>query len=348
MDNKQSVKDYVEENYSYLSEHNKREEIKHQEKLRLEAEEFNKLFDELTPKIDEDLPVEANLIVINEVSGIKGATDTASSIIVDEIITPASKYAFPTPELEIYKEWESEDILENLDSLSQTANKMDQYLISREAYCALSVELNSRGLVAPAFRPSPTIPYLKNARKPSHTLIQRDRIVIDCHWLHARREIVYLSESKWRGILNMSKDFSFERVSEFASQKIKNEYRATAIMGLTKRQQLQMLALRSEEMQELYGNLYKSIREPGKKRQPPKLELIEMAINQWCEANSRMTQHRSQYVALAKAIELTGKSSPAQLGELMGLMLGVPPLAESTVRQKIIKLRKVLVKYATL
>jgi hypothetical protein len=263
----------------------------------------------------------------------------------DEIVTPVSKYEFPASESRTYKEWEPRDILDNLASLSQTANKIDQYLFSRKAYCALSIELNFRGLIAPAFRPSPTIPKSVKKYSDTHRAIQRDRLVIDCHWLHARGESVYLSESKWKGILNMSKDFSFERVSEFASQKIRNEYRATAIMGLTTRQQLQMLALRSEEVQELYANLYKSIREPGKKRQPPKLELIEMAINQWCEADLRVVPNRPQYVALAKAIELMGKSSPTQLGELMGLILGVPPLAESTVRQKMIKLRKAIDKY---
>lgn len=347
MNNRHSNQNSWKETDIQWEERMKREDAEENLRLWEQAKEVNELLKELTPQVKNSSPIKANPIDTHEVGEMKSSTATLSSISVDEIPASTSKYVFPISELGPYKEWESEDILDNLDSLSQTANKIDQYLFSRKAYCALSLELNFRGLIAPAFRPSPTIPKSVKKYSDAHRAIQIDRLVIDCHWLHARGESVYLSESKWKGILNMSKDFSFERVSEFASQKIKNEYRATAIMGLTTRQQLQMLALRSEEVQELYANLYKSIREPGKKRQPPKLELIEMAINQWCEADPRVVPNRPAYVALAKAIELMGKSSPTQLGELMGLMLGVPPLAESTVRQKIIKLRKVLDKYAT-
>jgi hypothetical protein len=158
---------------------------------------------------------------------------------------------------------------------------------------------------------------------------------------------VHSSEPNWKGIFDPDKDFSFDKISEFASHTITNEYRATAIMKLTQHQQNQMRALRSKETQKRFEKLYKSQRDGGGKRtQQPRLELIELAINQWCEADVRMAQWRSQYAALAKAIELMGDSSESMLGELMGLILGIPPLAKSTVRQKIIKLRNAVEKYS--
>jgi hypothetical protein len=334
----------IDENQSSCDAFAKRDETEEEMRIRLKDEWLDKVLEGLDNPEALDSLLKVNPPPINEDSGIGSIVKTSPSTFNDDVV-PAIKYEFPIHELGLYRDMEAGNILGELESMSQIAKKADQYLLVREEFCTLSIELNNRKLIAPAFRPSPTIPYLKKYRNNSHLLMQKDRIVIDCHWLHARKVKIYSSEPNWRGIFNLSKEFSFEKVSEFASHDIKNEYRATAIMKLTPHQQNQMRALRSVETQKRFQDLYESLRD-GKRRLQPRLELIELAINQWCEADVRIVPHRPQYAALAMAIELTGDSSPTLLGELMGLILGTPPLAESTVRQKIINLRKAIDKYA--
>ena len=334
MDNNKSIEGYVEEHYPYLSEHNKREQVRHQKKLQLKLAQADKFIEELLAGIDDDLPRKVNPIALQE-DGEAARTDDSIGI-----TAPPGKYNFPIPGPSLYGEWASEDIINNLRSITEMAKGVDDYLFARELYSALSIELNHRGLIAPAYRPIPIIPKSVKKYSEAHLAIQRDRLVIDCHWLHARKEWVSISENKWRGLLDLKKEFQYEKVSEFASASIKNEYRADAILRLTLRQQCQLAALRGNQTRKQFDALVKSIREDGM-RTPPKLELIERAINHWCEMDCRLEKYRSQYFAIAKSIELLGESATAkQVAELTGFMLGEKPLSESAIRSKQKKLEK--------
>jgi hypothetical protein len=265
--------------------------------------------------------------------------EISSVTLVDKVHCPKDKYTFPIFKDNPYKDWKSEDIVDYLES--QLLENVGQYLVIRESFCALSLELNNRKLLAPAFRPKPTIPYGLKVHSETQFAIQRDRVVIDCHWLHCRNERVKASESKWKGLLNLKRDFQYEKVCEFASESIKNEYRADAILRLTPRQQFQLVALRGNKTIEQFSKLTKSTREKGKPRLPPRLETIELGINNWCEKDSRVEKYHSQYLAIGKSTELLGEvASIKQIAELTGLILGQKPLSESTMRSKLHNLKK--------
>ena len=160
MDNKQSIEDNVEKSLASSNAYRQREDAKDERRAQRDKEALDRLMEDLESFSDSDLPINANLPLINQDSEIKTTNVTPNSVTVEEIITPVSKYEYPAPKLDLYKGWEAEDILDNLYSFSQTAKKADQYVLVRQRFCDLSIELNYRGLIAPAFRPSPTIPIL--------------------------------------------------------------------------------------------------------------------------------------------------------------------------------------------
>jgi hypothetical protein len=341
MDNKQSNQNSREETDIQWEERRKREDAEENLRLWEEAKEVKGRLKELAFEVEDGSSIKTDQIANHKDSGIKSANATPSLDSVDEIVIPASKYAFPTPELELYKEWDSGDIIDNLDSLSKTADKINQYLFSRNAFCALSIELNNRKLIAPAFRPSPTIPKIVKQYSDAYLAIQRDRLVIDCHWLHSRNEKVSVTENKWRGLLDSRKDFQYEKIYEFVCTSIKNEYRADGTLRLTRRQQCQLAALRGNKTRMQFDKLTTSDREKGKPRTPPRLEVIELGINHWCEIDRRVEKYRPQYFAIAKATELLGDGATAgHIGELTGLILGEKPLSERSILAKWNKLKR--------
>lgn len=326
----------------YSSVHNKRQimEVGHRNQLETDmvVAELDRLLQGVCQDTDNDAPKKTSEpkdqeYVEEQIAEISSAT------LVDKVDFLKDKYTFPISKDSPYKNWKSKDIVDYLGS--QLLENVGQYLVIRETFCALSLELNNRKLLAPAFRPNPTIPYGLKEHSKTQLAIQRDRVVIDCHWLHCRNERVTASEIKWKDLLDLKRDFQYEKVCEFASESIKNEYRADAILRLTPRQQFQLVALRGNKAVNQFSKLTKSIREKGKPRVPPRLETIELGINNWCEKDCRIEKYHSQYLAIGKSTELLGEeASIKQIAELTGLMLGEEPLSESTMRTKIKKIEK--------
>ena len=291
-------------------------------------------------KVQNSSSIEIDKIPIHKDGGMNPTSAVPHPSDTEEITAPANKYVFLISELEPYKDCESEGILINLDKISQISKRLDKYLVIRNVFLDLSIELNSRGLIAPAFRPFPTIPRRIKKFSETHRAIQRDRVVIDCHWLHSRNERVSISENKWRGLLDTRRDFQYEKVAEFASTSITNEYRADGTLRLTPRQQCQLVAIRGNRTREQFDKLVTNEREKGKPRTPPRLELIELAINHWCERDCRVEKYRLQYFAIAKAVELLGNGATAKhIAELTGLILGEKPLSERSILAKRNKLK---------
>lgn len=334
--------DLNNEQLFYSSAHNKRQlmEVGHRNQLETDTvvAELDRLLQDAFQDTDNDAPKKTSepkdqKHVEEQIAKI------SSAALVDKVDCPKDKYTFPIFKEKPCEDWKSEDIVDYLES--QLLENVDQYLVIRESFCALSLELNNRKLLAPAFRPNPIIPYGLKDHSEAQLTIQRDRIVIDCHWLHCRDERVTTSEIKWKGLLDPKRDFQYEKVCEFASTSLKNEYRADAILRLTPRQQFQLVALRGNKAIEQFSKLTKSIREKGKPRVPPRLETIELGINNWCEKDSRVEKYHSQYLSIGKSTELLGEgASIKQIAELTGLMLGQKPLSESTMRSKLHNLKK--------
>lgn len=240
-----------------------------------------------------------------------------------------------------------EDLMDELETLAQECRKPDDYLRIRERYCEVSFALNVHGLWAPAFRPEIPIPREKSDRQPAHQLVQQDRVVIDCHWLHCKKCRVEPTEARWRPLFKGGKDFPLVLAEEFASRGIPGEYRAEAILQLTHPQQVQLRALRGKAVQGMFESIKHSARVDGR-RIPPRLEVIALAINRWAEKDRRVASEREKYMAHAKAHELLKPASPTrqEIASLAGLIRGVPALSGRTASDLLKKIERELAKSA--
>lgn len=87
----------------------------------------------------------------------------------------------------------------------------------RTLFCAINLELNERGLLAPRFR---------NMRRPlafrnpslEDRILNNDRQVIDLHWLYSRQYEATLGKKEYQNFFRASA-FDFDVASRFASEK---------------------------------------------------------------------------------------------------------------------------------
>jgi len=207
------------------------------------------------------------------------------------------------------------------------------YVRNRDLFCVLALSLNALGLQAPAFRPNPTIPWLTSEQTAEHLLIQRDRIVIDCHWLYCTKSKVYANEGAWRGLVNPKFGLQMARIEKFAATKVANDYRADDLMGLTQLQQVQMAAIKGAKMQANFKALGAMVTGAGGGRTASRFKRIDRAIREWCSSQPRFNKHYGKYRAFAMAVELLDRPSVQQVATLAGYIAGVKPLSESSARQ---------------
>ena len=259
--------------------------------------------------------------------------ETAQEIVAD--------YYFPDSTFEDDLDTDHADLMDELEFLVDQVNRPNDYLAIRDRYCRVALILNSRGLWAPAFRTDLKIPWKDSDRKPAHTLIHRDRIVIDCHWLYGKGYKICPTEKTWRQLFKLGKPFSVELASEFAKREITNEYRAEAILSLTIRQQCQLRTMRGLAAARQFQAIFPYQR-LGERRIPPSMEIITLTVNRWCEQDRRIESHREKYLAHAKARALLSTITPTwkEIAELAGLIRGVLPLGDGTVRDFMGKLDK--------
>lgn len=240
-----------------------------------------------------------------------------------------------------------EDLMDELEALVQECCKPDDYLRIRDRYCEVSFALNEHGLWAPAFRDGIPIPQKKSDRQPAHRLVQQDRVVIDCHWLHCKKHLVRPTEARWRPLFKSGIDFPFALAEEFASRGIDGEYRAEAILQLTHPLQVQLRSMRGKTAREIFDGMKRSVRVDGG-RIPPRLEVVALAVNRWAEKDTRVAKECEKYMAHAKAHELLKPASPTrqEIATLAGLIRGVPALSGRTAIDLLKKIDRELAKSA--
>jgi hypothetical protein len=216
------------------------------------------------------------------------------------------------------------------------------YMASREVFCMLSLALNSTQLQAPAFRPQPPIPRTAADRTAEHLVIQRDRIVIDCHWLHCTKSKVCASEGAWRGIVEPSQELQVERIERFAATKIANDYRAESVLSLSVFQQTQLVAIRGNAVHQAFKNLRTMVIDGAGQRTAARFKRIERAISDWSSSQPRFGQLQKKYRAYAMASELLPGAPVTQKAHLAGMILGEPVLSESAARQTLKTLERLI------
>ena len=222
---------------------------------------------------------------------------------------------------------------EELKKLVGQLNAPDDYRKIRDEYQKLEYALNEQGLWAPAFRPSPKIPFKSAELLPVHELILQDRIVIDCHWLHLHGGKLRPKEVNWHPMFDKKRPFPWEMAKDFSERKISSEIRANEALSLTGFQQIQLRSIRNHIVRNQFDIVEKSSKSSGK-RVPSIMETATLVVNRWCEQDRRMEPHREKYLALARANALLAHTFPtwSEIARLTGLIQGVPTLSERTIR----------------
>lgn len=264
----------------------------------------------------------------------RATTDEKYAEEVENAEDVVADYYFPTSTAD--DDLSSDDHSKLMDRLELLINMIkipDDYMAIRDQYCEISIELNRRKLWAPAYRPGLKIPKMKANWKPVHTLVLRDRIIIDCNWIHSKGYKNRIYEKQWRLLTNQKISFPFELATEFAKREMKAEYRAEGLLGLTIRQQLEMRALQGKAVQAHVHALEQYQRIDGVRIANAR-EIMTLAVNRWCEKFPRFESEREKYLAHAEARALLAivTTSPTDIANLAGMIQGINPKSEGTVR----------------
>lgn len=253
-----------------------------------------------------------------------------------------SRYpALPIPEME----GGHPAVVDELSKLAERYRKERDYPAVREEYLVLSFLLNQHGLIAPAYRDQPKIlPYEKNAE------LLVDQIVIDCHWLWVRNEVVRPKWLSLERIFSCREAFDCDYISAaFAGKDWTSEFRIEQVLKLNVRQQLQLRQLRTAALKNRYvqivDGLGKKRSDPLSTRQPALILPIRRAILDWAMRRHQVAGHEDVYEALWVARELLGPGARlGHIAELTSLQLGTSRLSRKTVSEKLARLDEQLLK----
>lgn len=234
----------------------------------------------------------------------------------------------------------SVDPQRDLANLCREIHVHKDYPRVRENYCSLSIQLNERGRLAPAYRP-----LIKTGAEWGNAMnmvLHRDRLVIDLHWIYVKKMSISAGDGIYQALFDLGGAFPFDLAWAISGEKWRSQYRAAEALCLTTLQQCQLLKLRGPEVADRAKALEKGWKESGGKR-ASRMAVAKRLIGQWAEREKRMHTPRDHYEKLWLARELLGPgSSIAQVAELHALMVGGDVQDRATIRDKLKSLDKQL------
>lgn len=253
------------------------------------------------------------------------------------------------PDLPLTITGETQQSLANLlTDLTRTYRDTKNYWNVRNDFVRTSLALNQLGLMAPAFRDQPRIPYIKKDRNPAHQQLLIDQIIIDCHWLHCREERINPRWPELRSMFAPGSVFDCQVVSNrIAERNWSSDFRTNELFLLPRRQQVQLVQLRTNEHKENHRRLMEGsmgFESSGTRiRERAKVVPVRAAINEWASRTHQIRGHEEAYEALWLATQLLGPdASNPQIAELAALQHGTAPLNPRTVAGKRKQLERVL------
>jgi hypothetical protein len=255
-----------------------------------------------------------------------------------------SEYSFPIIG-DSNDKFETINLANIISDLVDTWEKYRDYMQIRDAYCTLSIAMNHLGMISPAYRAHPTINPVLSKRDENYRIIQKDRLIIECHWLRCRQESIVTRDKKYQALFDSNQLFPFELSEKFASENWSNNHRADEALYLTAQQQSQLIALQGNIVRERRARAMDGIKVDGV-RVPPKVKVVRLALRKWSEKKSVIATQYQIYEALWLARELLDKdASMREIAKLGSLITGASPLDESTVRLKLAGLDKHILGY---
>lgn len=252
-------------------------------------------------------------------------------------MTFPSGYQFPARILSV-STIDHQALMQALHDLSPKISSLHDYFRYRQEWCALHTRINAHGLWAPGFRPWPKLPQKPRDKCADHDhAIQRDRLVIEAHWLHAQNEFVNVDPKRkqWIPLFDHATSFDFDLAEQFAQQVWSNNHRTTEVLGLTDYQQCQMFSLRSDSMKVRVAAFSQSKRAPNKCSIQSPQAMIRTSLARWRERRPNLGNIDRLFARAQARYYLGETASAAQVARLAGFISGTPPQDPKTVSQSL-------------
>lgn len=227
----------------------------------------------------------------------------------------------------------SADPLRELTELCRKMLDHKDYARVRADYCRLSIQLNVLGQLAPAYRPKIKTGAPRNDKV--HMVLHRDQIVIDLHWIYAKKMPISPSDIAHSSLFEHSDGFPFAHAWALSGKKWRAEYRAEEALCLTTLQQCQMLTLHGSQHVARAKAVFVGARSSSG-RSASRMAIAKRLIGQWAERDKRINSQRCYYEHLWLARELLGPgASNSLIAELHALMTGGCVQDRTTIRDKL-------------
>lgn len=257
--------------------------------------------------------------------------------------TPNPAYSFPDGARQpACAELDDARLIERLETLMERyeQDKLRSYSTIRNEFCALSLEINRRILMAPRFRQQPKYPKLKSNQRPSDDLASNDRQVIDLHWLRCRDFQADELRAPYKRLFSGT-EFDFDLASEFASKLGSPALKADEILVLSRHEQLELAVIQSDAIRREYARLVNGVSDSGGKAIGVSRKKIYQRIKEYTRNHPQLRGREVEYTDLWLARELVG-DRPTRVQEFLKLKTGREPVGRRTIEGKLKTLRRIL------
>ncbi len=201
------------------------------------------------------------------------ATTTDTNLYEKEYHFPADTLAGEWPALKLMPITELSDALHDL-SFESDDPELTPYKEIRDKVCAISIELNRRGKLAPRFRPMRRPP--PKIKTADDIALSRDRQFIDLHWLHCTgwNRRVHGERREFHNILEVKK-FNPVKAEMFASVPAPANEKA-GWLALPDHMAFQLAAIQTDTIRERFrvANLGDTVK--GKVRQLGRMQITQL------------------------------------------------------------------------
>ncbi len=243
-------------------------------------------------------------------------------------------YSFPKPS-EAQAMTDHSKLVQKLRGLASGITSHSAYNSVRDEWCALHLRANLGCLWPPGFRPWPKLPQRprEQCTESDHAL-QRDKLVIDAHWLHVRNEKVIIDaarEPMWSALFDHGAPFDFPLAEKFAQQAWSDDFRASVVLTLTAFQQSQMCAMRTDGHKEHMASFRKITYGADRKRVQSPDTIVRRALADWRERQPNLGDLRRLFARAEAKYYLGPSASGAQIAQLAAMILAEPPQSARTV-----------------